>query len=81
MPGPRKGSFLETLCFMNQLPSYRFVKLTPPEWHNNGNIKQAKLLFFFKCGQFKDIAFQSLLEDIEPQIGLSKYRPANLSPR
>ena len=31
MPGPREGSFLETLCFMNQLPSFRFVKLTPPE--------------------------------------------------
>ena len=31
MSGPREGSFLETLCFMNQLPSFRFVKLTPPE--------------------------------------------------
>jgi hypothetical protein len=31
MPSPREGSFLETLCFMNQLPSFRFVKLTPPE--------------------------------------------------
>ena len=38
MPGPREGSFLETLCFMNQLPSFRFVKLTPPESLAN-NIK------------------------------------------
>jgi hypothetical protein len=34
MPGPREGSFLETLCFMNQLPSFRFFKLTPPECHD-----------------------------------------------
>ena len=35
MPGPQEGSFLETLCFMNQLPSFCFVKLTPPECRDN----------------------------------------------
>ena len=32
MPGPREGSFFETLCFMCQLPSFCFVKLTQPKY-------------------------------------------------
>lgn len=42
MPGPREGSFLETLCFMNQLPSFRFVKLTPPESLAGGERKEVR---------------------------------------
>ena len=44
MPGPREGSFLETLCFMNQLPSFRFVKLTPPECPDTWDLMRLKNL-------------------------------------